>query len=353
MKKHVSVASADIVRAFARRAGRPSSSPGAGFLPSQDGLGRDPALNYNLSMQLVALRYFVAVADHSSFNAAAERLGVSTSTLTRSVSTLEDDLGLTLFERSRRGVQLVQSALPVLEETKKMLASLDAIASAADGAARGTKGELRLGVRSPPLGEPLRGMLAQSRKDHPGVRFIVHKLSDHDLLVDLVARRIDVALAPSFAPWPQIVMEPLYRERMVAAVPQDNALARRDTLKWTDLHRETVFVQEWAQSHAMREFYASMMGIGLPLQSVPAGKQTVFSLVSAGFGVTLAQQSQAEASFPGVVFKPVDETNARVEFCLAWSPQSECAVIGRFLASMRESAARRGAGASVIQRKPR
>ena len=167
MKKHVSVASADIVRAFARRAGRPSSSPGAGFPPSQDGLGRDPALNYNLSMQLVALRYFVAVADHSSFNAVAERLGVSTSTLTRSVSTLEDDLGLTLFERSRRGVQLVQSALPVLEETKKMLASLDAIASAADGAARGTKGELRLGVRSPPLGEPLRGMLAQWRKDHP------------------------------------------------------------------------------------------------------------------------------------------------------------------------------------------
>jgi DNA-binding transcriptional LysR family regulator len=250
-------------------------------------------------MQLVALRYFVAVADHGSFNAAAERLGVSTSTLTRSVSTLEDDLGLTLFERSRRSVQLVRSALPVLEETKKMLSSLEAIASAADGAARGTKGELRLGVRSPPLGEPLRGMLARWRKDHPGVRFIVHELSDHDLLVDLVARRIDVALVPSFAPWPQIVME------------------------------------------------------GLPLQSVPAGKQTVFSLVSAGSGVTLAQQSQAEASFPGVVFKPVDETNARVEFCLAWSPQSECAVIGRFLASMRESAARRGAGASAIQRKPR
>jgi hypothetical protein len=100
---------------------------------------------------------------------------------------------------------------------------------------------------------------------------------------------------------------PCRRRRAHIAVPL-SVPDRRDTLKWTDLHRETVFVQEWAQSHAMREFYASMMGIGLPLQSVPAGKQTVFSLVSAGFGVTLAQQSQAEASFPGVVFKRVDET---------------------------------------------
>lgn len=302
-------------------------------------------------MQLVALRYFALVADHGSFNAAAQWLGVSTSTLTRSVSALEDDLGLTLFERSRRGVRLAPSALPVLEETKRMLASLDAVASAADGAARGTTGELRLGVRSPPLGEPLRTMLARWRQDHPNVELIIHELSDHEIFTELVARRIDVALVPSFAPWPQIVMEPLYHERMVAAVPQDHALASRDALRWTDFHRETVFVQEWAQSHAMREFYASMLGIGLPLRSIPAGKQTVFSLVSAGFGVTLAQQSQAEVQFPGIVFKPVDEANARVEFCLAWSPRSECAVIGRFLASMRASAASSqsgGTGAEAV-----
>src|SRR5262249_9736998 len=149
------------------------------------------------------------------------------------------------------------------------------------------------------------------------------ELSDHEIFTELVARRIDVALVPRFAPWPQIVMEPLYRERMVAAVPRDHKLASRDRLKWTDLHGETIYVQEWSQSHAMREFYASMMGIGLPLQSLPAGKQTVFSLVAAGFGVTLAQQSQAEVSFPGVVFRDLDEANARVEFSLAWSPRSE------------------------------
>ena len=105
-------------------------------------------------MQLVALKYFVAVADHGSFAAAAEWLGASASTLTRSISTLEDNLGLTLFERSSRGVALTAAAAPVLAETKRMLASLEAVTEAAGSAARGTTGDLRLGVRSPPLGEP-------------------------------------------------------------------------------------------------------------------------------------------------------------------------------------------------------
>ena len=296
-------------------------------------------------MQLVALKYFVAVADHGSFNAAAERLGVTPSTLTRSVNTLEDDLGLTLFERSRRGVALTPGAASVLAETRRMLASLEAVTQAAEGAARGTTGELRLGVRSPPLGEPLRGMLARWRRDHPGVRLIIHELSDHDIYAELNARRIDVALVPSFAPWPRIVMEPLYRERMVAAVPQDHALASRDILRWSDLRSETIYVQEWPQSHAMREFYASMIGIGVPFQAQPAGKQTVFSLVAAGFGVTLAQQSQAEVSFPGVAFKIVDEANAQVEFCLAWPREATGALIGRFLISMRAGALDAGSAA--------
>jgi len=223
-----------------------------------------------------------------------------------------------------------------------MLASLQAATDAAEGAARGTTGELRLGVRSPPLGEPLRSMLARWRRDHPNVRLVIHELSDHDIYAELIARRIDVALVPSFAPWPRIVMEPLYRERMVAAVPKEHVLATRDVLRWPDLRDEIIYVQEWPQSHAMREFYASMIGIGVSFQAQPAGKQTVFSLVAAGFGVTLAQQRQAEISFPGVVFRVVDEPNAQVEFSLAWPREAEGALIGRFLTSMRAGALKAG-----------
>lgn len=290
-------------------------------------------------MQLVALKYFVAVVDHGSFQAAAKWLGVSPSTLTRSVSTLEDELGLTLFERSRKGAELATGAGAILAEVRRMLASLETVSDVADAAARGLAGEIRLGVRSPPLGYPQQQMLARWRKDHPVVRLIIHELSDHDIFAELTARRIDVAIVPSFVPWPRIVLEPLYREPMVAALPDEHPLAQRESLKWPDLHTETIFVQDWPHSHAMREYYASMIGIGVPFHAQPASKQSVFSLVAAGFGVTLAMQSQAQVRFPGVTYRRVDEANAEVKMCLAWSPQSECAVIGRFLSSMRAGAA--------------
>jgi DNA-binding transcriptional LysR family regulator len=106
-----------------------------------------------------------------------------------------------------RGVALAPGAALVLAETKRMLASLEAVTEAAGGVARGIASDLPLGVRSPPLGEPLRGMLGRWRQDHPDVRLIVHELPDLEVFTELVARRIDVALIPSFAPWPQIVME--------------------------------------------------------------------------------------------------------------------------------------------------
>jgi hypothetical protein len=62
---------------------------------------------------------------------------------------------------------------------------------------------------------------------------------------------------------------------MVAAVPKEYVLATRDVLRWPDLRDEIIYVQEWPQSHAMREFYASMIGIGVPFQAQPAGKQTL------------------------------------------------------------------------------
>jgi DNA-binding transcriptional LysR family regulator len=91
------------------------------------------------------------------------------------------------------------------------------------------------------------------------------------------------------------------------------------------------------ESHATCEFYASLVGIGVPLRTHPAGKQAVFGLVGAGLGITLTTESQAQVSFPGVVFKPIAEENAWVQLKLAWSQDAEDAVIGRFVAFMRDA----------------
>jgi DNA-binding transcriptional LysR family regulator len=151
-------------------------------------------------------------------------------------------------------------------------------------------------------------------------------------------RRIDVALMTSHTLWPDAVTAPLYRERILAAIPCKHPLSEHDALDWKSLRRETFLVQGWDNSHSAREFYASFMGCGVNFQSHAGSKQCVFALVAAGFGITLATASQAEVVFPGIVYRPIREENAWVQVELVWCPEAEDPAVGRFVAFMRDEA---------------
>jgi DDE superfamily endonuclease/LysR substrate binding domain-containing protein len=98
--------------------------------------------------------------------------------------------------------------------------------------------------------------------------------------------------------------------RIVAAIPCEHPLAEQDALDWERLRKETFLVQGWDSSQSARAFYASFMGCGVKFQRHAASKQSVFALIAAGFGITLATASQAEVVFPGVVYRPIREDNA-------------------------------------------
>ena len=122
------------------------------------------------------------------------------------------------------------------------------------------------------------------------------------------------------------------------ALPRGHLLGRRKTLKWEDLRGETLLVQGWEESQTAREFYASFLGSGVHYSAHAASKLSVLSLVSAGYGITLVTQSQAEIPVPGVVVRPMNEKNATLEVGLVWVPENEEAVVGRFVAFMRDEA---------------
>jgi DNA-binding transcriptional LysR family regulator len=100
-------------------------------------------------------------------------------------------------------------------------------------------------------------------------------------------------------------------------------------------------VQGWDESQSAREYYASIMGSGIRFETHAASKQSVLGLVGAGFGITLVTGSQAHVRIPGVTYRQILEDNASVEIQLIWVPESEEAVVGRFVSFMREMSASR------------
>lgn len=281
----------------------------------------------------------MAVVDAGSFAQAALRLGLNSSNLTRQISSLEDELGLTLLERSRSGVRLTSGGTAVLVEVRRTLADLDAIGKAARSNGAGKLGEFRLGLRVPLVGDRLGARLSRWRSEHPDVSITVYELPDHELCSAIMRRELDVAFIAGYSSCSNLATTAPLREQIFVGVPADHHLAHCESVRWDDLRAEQILVQEWENSHATREFYASPIGIGLRLRSHPASKQSVLALVAAGFGLTLVLESQAQVYVPGVAYRCIHEENASVEIVLAWAPGAEDATVGRFVSFMRDNAA--------------
>jgi DNA-binding transcriptional LysR family regulator len=287
-------------------------------------------------MEIRDLVYLEASAAAGNFTHAAKALGINTSTISRRVGQFEDELGLALFERAHTGVRLTTGGRAVLPHIRRALAELDAIRHAGDQNGNGIAGEVRLAVRMPPVGEPLRSLLSGWRKRYSEVVLTIAEMNEWEIQRAVRERRIDVALMTSHTLWPDAVTAPLYRERIVAAIPHEHPLLEQQTVEWKSLRRETVLVQGWDNSHSAREFYSSFMGGGVSFESHAGSKQCVFALVAAGFGITPATTSQAEVVFPGVVYRPICEENAWVHVELMWYPDAEDPAVGRFVAFMRD-----------------
>ena len=169
-------------------------------------------------MEIRDLKYLAAAASTSNFGRAAKSLGVDTSTISRHIARLEDELGLALFERANTGVHLTPGGKAVMVHVNRTLAEFDAVGRSARQNGTGHAGEIRLGVRMPPVGEPLGSLLAGWRVRHPNVVLTIVEMNEPSMAMALEHRRLDVGIVTSFTPCANSEALPLYRERLTAAL---------------------------------------------------------------------------------------------------------------------------------------
>lgn len=289
-------------------------------------------------MEITSLKYLLSVAEAGSFSEASRSLNLHVSTLSRQVFALENELGVTIFEREHSGVRLTSSGQTVLIYAQRALAGLNALAKIGQSGGTGKHGSVRLGVRMPPIGDPIKGLLANWHHFHPDVELTMYELTDHELRTAINNRHLDTAIIVEHALWPDAASAPIYSEKLLAALPTNHPILKMSSVRWDTLSNETILVQDWPRSHVTRSFYSSLLGPSPRFCSHSVSKQSLLSLVAAGFGVTLATESQACAGFPGVTFVTIDEVNASVNVVLAWAPQNEDPAVGRFVAFMRDEA---------------
>jgi DNA-binding transcriptional LysR family regulator len=118
-------------------------------------------------MELRHFRYFVAVAEESSLGRASHRLHVSQPALSQQISDLENELGLKLFTRNSRGVELTEAGRAFLIAGRRVLVAAEQAAEQAQEAAKGERGRLVIGSLGAATISFLTGILARFREQHP------------------------------------------------------------------------------------------------------------------------------------------------------------------------------------------
>jgi DNA-binding transcriptional LysR family regulator len=271
-------------------------------------------------MELRQLRYVVAVAEEANFTRAAARCFVVQSALSHQVKALEKELGVALFARTSRRVELTAAGEAFLPAAR---ASLEAAERAATDAAAATgrlRGQLNVGMIPTTSAVDVPAALAAFRRVHPAVRIALRVAASDAQESALAEGSLDVGLLglPENRPPRGVACRLLVTDQHVAVLSREHPLAERDTLALSDLAQET-FADFPADSpgRAQSDLAFTAAGLHRDVAFEAMAADLIISLVRQNLAVTLLPSRYAPAD-PGLVAIPVTDGPSRAEY-LAWN----------------------------------
>jgi DNA-binding transcriptional LysR family regulator len=223
----------------------------------------------DVNVELRHLRYFVAVAEELHFTRAARRVHIAQQPLSAAIARLEQQLGVTLLERTTRRVQLTEAGEALLEPARAALRAVDEALEAARAAGRGETGELAVGLSSGAW-YGLEPLFDTVRERHARLRLHVRQQSTLPLLDDLRAGRLDLAVGLCVQDPGGLEIQRLKDEPVFVAVPEGHRLARRETVALAELAEETVALDDPADGP---DYNAAVLGALAAAGVMPATRE--------------------------------------------------------------------------------
>lgn len=291
-----------------------------------------------MDVELRHLRYFVAVAEELSFTRAAARLHMAQPPLSTQIRRLEQELGVALFDRSRRTIAITPAGELLLDEARRLLVQVDQALAAVQRAGTGETGRLTIGFVPSASNATLPGQLRAFRSRHPGVELFLREMPPDELVAALHGGGVDVCfLYLPFAD-PAFAARTVLREPLLAALPEDHPLAtaRRGPLRMAELRGEPFVLPA---RHRMPGLNARVLdacrAAGFEPEAVQKDvwlTQTMLGLVAAGIGVALVPASAENLNRAGVAFRPVRDAGAPVELGAFWRRDDDAPALRNFVA---------------------
>ena len=290
-------------------------------------------------MELRHLRYFVAIAEERSFTRAAERLWVAQPGLSTQIRRLEAELGVKLFERHTRGVDLTQAGELLLERARVALAAAEMAGATGRDLEAGLVGSIRLGIASGPRWHGASDLLRRFNRERSGVELTVLEAYGGTLWRDLRDGRLDALVAPSGHASADLRSLELGSESWVVLIGTGHRLAGIGPLAAEELDGERIAITGHRDGAALDRAIAELFDeLGVAPELVPTAPGPALHATVAA-GEVLALKTAPDALPAGVIARALDPRRT-LAFELLSRDETPSPALGSFIDSAADTVQR-------------
>ena len=291
-------------------------------------------------MELRHLHYFITVAEELHFSRAAERLHISQPPLSQQIRGLEDELGVKLFERTKRQVHLTEAGKVFLERSYLVLAQLEQAISVTQQIGRGEVGQLAIGFVDSATYTVLPDILRVFREQFPAVELRLHEMTTAQQIQALHHKQVDIGIVRSAISESGLSVECFLQESLVLALPETHPFSAQTQLSLSTLADE-LFILFPARMGPV--FYEQIIhscqqaGFRPKVAQEAVQMQTIIGLVAAGLGIAIVPASMQNFHRSGVIYRPLQEQIPKTGLYLTWRQHDSSSVISAFLSLVRKT----------------
>ncbi|WP_127499923.1 LysR family transcriptional regulator [Actinoplanes solisilvae] len=281
---------------------------------------------------LKQLRYYLAVAEELHFGRAAERLGIAQPPLSQSIQRLERDLGVELFDRSRRRIEFTTAGRLLFDEARALLAGEERVRGLMRMVRDGTLGTLRAGVPPETPAVTLQALLRRLSDELPGLDVDLQELTTSEQVRLLADARLDVGVVHHPVEAPDLRFGPTTDVRLGVVLPRVSPLAAASELAFADLAGHDLILPPRATTPGWHDQVLEVCRQhGFTPRRIRHARNPEFllGLVLAGQGVAFEPESATRRE-PRVVHRPLAGHPLHRTASAAWPAQSPHPAAERF-----------------------
>lgn len=285
-------------------------------------------------IELRHFRYFLAVAEDLHFRKAAERLFISQPGLSRQIKQMEDDLGIQLFHRHNRKVQLTSAGVYLKNELTRNLKNLDNILDYAKLLQDGKQGKLEFGYVGSAMQDIIPNLLIQFKKEHPNVQFGLKEMDNQKQIESLLSHDIDVGFVRLDRVPRGLAIKPILKESFCLVLPKNHPINSDNFKNLNQLKDESFILFDPSYSPS---YYEKIMQIFDKSGFTPIISHntihaaSIYKLVENGFGLSIVPKSLQKGYNMEVRFIELFNIPERTTLSVVWDKNNRNPIVSSLL----------------------